>query len=261
MRIPRTIRALYLVDLTMGFLAVASSGVASWRGVERGEFLRLGVEGNLPSWYSASQLLLVAGFFGLIAWRDASWRSPRTWAAAAPALFFLLLSLDEGGQLHERIGWWVEGHSGLGAELITGPWLFVVVPIYAVLTVTVFRAMIPYVRGRRRIITLGLVGAVGFVIAAAGFEGLGNFTAADAVFARQVLGVFEEVGEMAAVTTFLWCALELIRVEGFRVVFFDVEKSRPRVMQSAETFLVLTKQPALWRPVPQREDRPIRVAK
>lgn len=217
-RLPRPILALFVIDLAMGALAIGNYVVASALGVERWDFFRLGVESNLPSWYSASQLLLVAGLFSLIAWRDARWASPRTWLAAAPALFFLLLSLDEGGMVHERIGWWVEAQSGLGENLVTGPWLFVIVPLYAVLAVAVFRAAVPYLRGRPLVVGLGLAGGVLFVLAAAGFEGLGNLTAADDVFARQVLGVFEEVGEMIAVTVFVWCALELVRAEGIRLV-------------------------------------------
>ncbi|MEM6325657.1 MAG: hypothetical protein AAF791_00930 [Bacteroidota bacterium] len=217
-RPPRVIFVLVALNLLMGALAVGNYVVASALGVERTTFFRLGMESNLPSWYSASQLLLVAGLFGLIAWRDVKWRSPRTWAAATPALFFLLLSLDEGGMVHERIGWWVEAQSGLGEDLLTGPWLLLAVPFYAVLSVLVFRAMVPYLRGRPLVVRLGLAGGALFVIAAAGFEGLGNFTDPDDPFARQVLGVFEEVGEMMAATLFVWCALELIRAEGFHLV-------------------------------------------
>jgi hypothetical protein len=192
--------------------------VTSSLGMDRIQFFRLGEEANLPAWYSASQLLLVALVFALIAWRDARWTSPRTWGAAAPALFLLLLSLDEGGMVHERVGWWLESRSDIGEDLITGPWLYVVVPVYAVLAFFVARAALPYVRGRRRIIGLGVAGCVLFVAAAAGFEGLGNFTAPESTFARQVLGVFEEVGEMVAATTLLWVAVELVRAEGIRLV-------------------------------------------
>jgi hypothetical protein len=218
MRLPRPILALYAVDLALGALAGLSYAVTTALGWTQTDFFRLGVESNLPSWYSASQLLLVALVFGLLAWRDARWGSPRTWAAALPGLGFLVLSLDEGGMLHERLGWWVEGVSGLGADLMTGPWIFATVPLYLLLGAFVARALWPYVANRPRVIALGASGCVLLLFSAAGIEGLGNLTAPESEMARRVLGVFEEVGEMVAVTTLLWAGLELVRAEGFRLV-------------------------------------------
>ena len=218
MRIPLPILFLYAVGIALGALAGLNYAVMSALGLERFDFLRLGVEANLPSWYSTVQLFVVALVFGLIGWRDAVWRSPRTWPAAFPGLFFLLLSLDEGAQVHERLGWLVEAQTGLGSSLLTGAWLFIAVPLYAVLMLVSARALWPYFRGRKRVLALGAAGCVLFIVSAAGFEALGNLTDPANESARRVLGVFEEVGEMVAATTLLWSGLTLAHAEGFRLV-------------------------------------------
>lgn len=217
MRPPQFIVAFLVIDLSLGLLAGLGHLAALALGVEGIDFVRLGVEANLPSWYSASQLLLVALTFGLAAARAVSERG--AWFALAPAAFFTLLSLDEGAQVHERVGWWTESTFGVGSDLITGPWLFVAVPVYGALAWAVARAVWPLVRDHPRVIGLGVAGSALFVLAAAGVEGLGNLTPPDAFMARRVLGVFEEVGEMTAATILLWAGWELARAEGVRIAF------------------------------------------
>ena len=217
MRPPRFILVLFAVDVSLGLLAGLGHVAATLLGVEGIDFVRLGVEANLPSWYSASQLLLVSLAFGGAAARAVHER--RAWLALAPAAFFALLSLDEGAQLHERVGWWAEATFGVGSGLITGPWIFVAVPLYGALALSVGRAVWPLVRGRRDVLVLGTAGCALFVVAAAGIEGLGNLTAPDSFMTRRVLGVFEEVGEMIAATTLLWAGWALARAEGVRLAF------------------------------------------
>ena len=65
--------------------------------------------------------------------------------------------------------------------------------------------------------TLSVTGCALFALSAAGFEALGNLTDPDDLGARQVLGVFEEVGEMIAATVLLWAAIELVQAEGIRL--------------------------------------------
>ena len=217
-RAPSAVLVLYAFGITLGALAVVNFVAAEALGVERAEFLRLGVEANLPSWFSTAQLLVVALAFGLIAWRDVEVRRPGTWAAALPGLFFLLLSADEGAQVHERLGRVLEAQTGVGSGLMTGGWMFVAVPLYAAFALYAARALAPYFRGRPLVVRLGVAGCVLFVLSAAGLESLGNLTAAEDAFSRSVLGVFEEVGEMLAATTLLWAGVELARAEGFRIV-------------------------------------------
>lgn len=216
-RPPAFIAALFAVDLALGALAVLGHLGAGWVGLDEIDFVRLGSEANLPAWYSASQLLAVAFVAAAAATRYARYGAPGARWAYAPAVFFALLSLDEGAQVHERIGNWVEQGSGLGSGLVTGPWLFVAVPVYGLLAWLVVRAVWPLLRGRATVLALGAVGFGLFGIAAAGFESLGNLTPPDAVMVRRGLGVFEEVGEMVAATTLLWAAWLLMRAEGVRL--------------------------------------------
>lgn len=256
MRPPRFILALFAFDLSLGLLAGLGHVVATRLGVEGIDFVRLGVEANLPSWYSASQLLLVAVAFGLAAGRAVQER--RAWLALAPAAFFVLLSLDEGAQLHERLGWWAEATFGVGSGLITGPWMFVAVPLYGVLALSVFRAVWPLVRGRTEVLALGTVGCALFVVAAAGIEGLGNLTAPDAFMVRRVLGVFEEVGEMIAATTLLWAGWALCRAEGVRIAFGPEPGATPDEGHAESAFVA---RPSRGRPVaPTTAPRPERTS-
>lgn len=216
MRPPLFVVVLFALDLALGVIAVLGAAVAASAGLEGIEFVRLGAEANLPAWYSASQLLLVAAIAAVAVWPYATSGKPGARWAFAPSAFFALLSLDEGAQVHERLGDALEGASGAGAGLVTGPWLFVAVPLYAALAWVVWKAIRPLLTGRPAIVWLAIVGGVLFVTSAAGIEALGNLFAGD-MMARRVLGVFEEVGEMIAATTFVWAAWALLRAEGVQL--------------------------------------------
>lgn len=214
-RPPAFIAILLAVDIALGALAVLGHAVAMRIGVDGIDFVRLGSEANLPTWYSASQLLAVAVLAAVAATRYTRSGVPGARMAYAPAAFFTLLSLDEGAQLHERIGDWTQAATGAGEGLATGPWLFVAVPVYGLLAWVVGRASWPLLRGRPQVIALGVIGCILFGVAAAGIESLGNLT--DQMLVRRGLGVVEEVGEMVAATILLWAAWCLAQAEGVRV--------------------------------------------
>ena len=142
-----------------------------------------------------------------------------TWPILLLPAFFLLLSLDEAAMLHEQVGNAIAGGYGLGSDLITGPWMFVMAPLYGLLAWITFRAAKPYLKGRPRIVALGLAGGAMFAISAVGLEYAANVAGAEAVQVRQVLSLFEEVGEMAAATTLLWSVTLLLAAEHIGISF------------------------------------------
>lgn len=213
MRPPAFVVSLYVVNIALGVLAVAAGAAAAALSIDGFDFVRLGSEANLPTWYSASQLLAVGALAGVAVWPRVTSGAPGARWALAPSAFFVLLSLDEGAQVHERIGNFAQSLTGVGTGLVTGPWLLVALPLYGALAWFVWKAARPLLKDRPQIVALAVGGAALFVFSAAGIEALGNF-AADNTLALRLMGVFEEVGEMMAATTLLWAAWALARAEG-----------------------------------------------
>lgn len=216
---PRPVRVLYVADLIVAGLAVANFLVAAALGTERLDFLRSGVESNLPTWYATVQLALIGLVLLPIVWDHVLARRPRTWLLLLGPAFFFLLSLDEGAMVHERIGVWL-GERGAGTATFTeaSPWLFVLVPLYGLLAIAAFQVWRPYLRGRREVVRLTVVGAALFAVSAAGLEALMFAADVQHGIMGQVLSVVEEAGELVAATTLLWAALALAEAEGVRIV-------------------------------------------
>jgi hypothetical protein len=71
-------------------------------------FLGLGYEGNLPTWYSSTLLLLCSLQLAMIATVKTERRAPfatHWWGLAA---IFLYISMDETAQVHENAGHWFD---------------------------------------------------------------------------------------------------------------------------------------------------------
>ncbi len=99
-------------------------------------FLSLSYEGNLPTWYAASLLLLCAVMLGVVASEIPSGGSGRRhwWALA---ILFGFMSLDEAAEMHEHLG----GLIGTGGVLYFD-W---VIPA-AVVVALVGLAYLPFLR-------------------------------------------------------------------------------------------------------------------
>ncbi|MEO0559710.1 MAG: hypothetical protein AAF170_16175 [Bacteroidota bacterium] len=219
MRAPRGILFLYAIDVFLGALAGTSYVVTQALGASRIDLFRLGAESNLPTWYSTSQLLLIALVLGALAWRDVDPRNRRTWVLALPTLLFVLLSMDEGAMLHERLGFSLERAAGAEVGLRATPWMLLGVPLYAALAVASFKAAKRYLTDRPDVVRLLWIGGGLFAASAVGLELIGDTLLTHNAMGQRVIGVFEEVGEMAAATTLLWAALRLARWEGLGIQF------------------------------------------
>jgi hypothetical protein len=77
-------------------------------------------EANVPSWFSSALLLTAAAVLALVALealaRNAPWR--RHWAGLS--VVYVVLSLDETAEIHERIGSWLRAHLNLHGPLHYG---------------------------------------------------------------------------------------------------------------------------------------------
>ena len=214
-RPPPLVAGLYLADLAVAALAVFGFVLAAV-GLADGTFLKVGEETNLPTWYSASQLLLAGLLLLPLVARDVRRAAVGSWPLLLGPVFFFFLSLDEAAMVHERLGDWLQAETGAGAGLRTGPWMFVYVPIILVVLWATVRAYRPYWRGRPRLIGLAVAGVAILGLSAVGLEFVANFVGEGSA-AQKALGFAEEVGETLGVTTLVWAVVELLRAEGVRV--------------------------------------------
>jgi hypothetical protein len=175
----------------------------------------MGVEANLPTYFSSLQLLFVAALLGLIGVlrRRSGDRYALHWLWLA--LIFLLLSIDEMSEIHEMS---IRPMRELAPDVVTGffywawviPAMALVVVVAACYASFVFRYLPPYLR------RAALLGAAVFVGGAVGVEmpeaafveanGLDNYTYA-------LFVVVEEVMEMTGVLIFLAGLLRYIGSE------------------------------------------------
>jgi hypothetical protein len=123
-------------------------------------------EANVPSWFSSALLLTAAGLLALVALdalaRKAPWR--RHWAGLS--LVFVVLSLDETAEIHERIGSWLRAHLHLH-----GPLHYAGVVPALTLALFVGITYVRFLRALPRATLLGiLVAAAIYITGAAGVE-------------------------------------------------------------------------------------------
>jgi hypothetical protein len=123
-------------------------------------------EANVPSWFSSALLLTAAALLALVALdtlaRRARWG--RHWAGLS--VVYVVLSLDETAEIHERIGSWLRAHLNLH-----GPLHFAgVIPALA-LALFVGVTYVRFLRALPRETLIGvLVSAAIYITGAAGVE-------------------------------------------------------------------------------------------
>jgi hypothetical protein len=207
-RIPLLILFCFAADLALGLVFLVD---AAWGDTM--QHFHLEMEANVPTWYASAQLQLVALLLGLFACARFERSNPDTWLLALLPLVFIALSADETAGVHEWIGYrsdaLLPGGSREGTALArTGIWMFVLgLPLAALLLYAVhrLRAYLSY----PGVLPKFVAGLAVFLVGAAGVEVLVNFVE-DGSQAHMVQVFFEEVLEMAGVTTMLWAARDLL---------------------------------------------------
>ena len=123
-------------------------------------------EANVPSWFSSALLLTAAAVLALVALDALARKAPwgRHWAGLS--LVYVVLSLDETAEIHERIGSWLRAHLNL-----SGPFHYAgVIPALA-LALFVGITYVRFLRALPRPTRLGiLLSAAIYITGAAGVE-------------------------------------------------------------------------------------------
>jgi mannosyltransferase len=173
-----------------------------------GRFFRmfsLDKEANVPSWFSSTLLLTAAAVVALIALalaRKAPWR--RHWAGLS--LVFVVLSLDETAEIHERIGSWLRANLDLHGPLHYAG----VIPALA-LALFVGITYVGFLRALPRVTRLGiLLAAAVYISGAAGVEALSGWWAdrhGSGSTALLLASTVEENLEMIGTTLFILVVL------------------------------------------------------
>jgi len=171
------------------------------------DYFDFGIEGNVPTFYSAVALLCCAGVLALIARRRWHTAGGHRGYWLGLAMIFVYLALDEATAIHE----WA---SDIMDNFMTGEGLLYylwVVPYGAVLC-GIALAYLPFVRAlraatRRRVIGAGAI----YVTGALGFEMIGasaadRYGSTDTV-TYTVLYTIEETLEMVGIVLFLHALL------------------------------------------------------
>ncbi len=218
-RIPTPVRVLLAADFTLAALHLLTlldrtAPIPKWI-----MFFNMDKEPSLPTWYSSTQLFLVALVFGLHAIGIGRQRLSRVptilWAFP---LLFMALSIDEISQVHEWIG-------GVLRQLLpatsregsifsrTGIWMFLLAPpLAALIGFVIFRAR-EYFLQTRGVIPRIITGTTIFLAGAAGVELLGNVVELRSV-AHIMEVLVEELLEMVGVTLIFWAGWDLLPAGG-----------------------------------------------
>lgn len=184
-------------------------------------------ENNLPTWYSAMQLMLLATLFALHAFRLR--KSSVSWLVWLPAVVFLILSIDEIAQVHEWVGHQLDYFMPEGSRANTrlgysGIWGFAVgIPVLA-FVIWMWLRLKPTFSENPRSFRRFVLGSVFLIGGAAGFDIVANFTVGTPFHRLEVL--VEEGCEMLGVTILCWGALELVQAGGFRLTFDPAQFGR-----------------------------------
>ena len=177
----------------------------------KGRFFRtfsLDGEANVPAWFSSALLLSAAALLALVA-VDAFLRRER-WARhwTGLSLVYVLLSLDETAEIHERIGSWLRAHLDLHGPLHYAG----VIPALA-LAAFVGIAFLRFLRALPRVTRVGIVVAAAlYVFGAAGVEAMSGWWAEShqGSTALLLVSTVEENLEMAGTTIFILVVLHYL---------------------------------------------------
>ena len=169
------------------------------------ELFSLDQEANVPSWFSSALLLSAAALVALVA-LDASARSDR-WTRhwAGLVLVYVVLSLDETAEFHERIGSWLRAQLDLG-----GPLRYAGIIPMLVFAVLVGIAYVRFLLALpRETLSRIVVAAVVYIAGAAGVEALTGWWSEGGEHATTTLliSTVEENLEMAGTILFMLAVL------------------------------------------------------
>lgn len=172
-------------------------------------FVNLGLENNLPTWYSSAVLLFCAGILAVIGHRARALRMPhaRTWAALAAV--FVFLSLDETASIHERMSAPVKAHLGS----VYNAWVIPASVMVLVGGLLAYRFVMDLPRRTRHLVILAGVlfvgGAMGLEAVAGAIRTIYPYNAEYELTLR-LIATLEELLEMVGVVVFAYALLDYL---------------------------------------------------
>jgi hypothetical protein len=168
-------------------------------------------EHNIPTYFSALQMLLAAGLLGLIAASKfrARARFTRSWAVLA--IIFVYLAIDEVMTLHERLAEPIGEAVQVSPLLNFFPWLIVAIPLVLVFAAVYTRFLLHL--PRKTLLLVALAGIM-YVFGAIGFELVGGWYTLNFGVSKQmrfIIYTVEESFEMLAIVVFIYALLDYIQ--------------------------------------------------
>jgi hypothetical protein len=186
------------VALIAAFLILFLSG----HGIE---VLAIGLERSIPNWYSAAKLLILAQLLAFVAWRASAETWQETLILLAPALLFMLMSVEEVASIRDRLERVLapadEGEAR--AQVMQAGTLLSGIVLALALT-GIGTAYARIVTVPTAILAKAVSGAIIFLLGAVGVELLFDEPGKQAV--RILPAAAEEGAELVGVTLMIWAA-------------------------------------------------------
>lgn len=131
--------------------------------------LNVSIEGNIPTWWSAT-LLAVGGLSFLV--RACALRAAKGWKKALPegvvGLILVAMSIDDMSGIHEHLFWFAQR---IAPNLFAYNWLLIGIPIGIAVMVVVGFSVVHLPSEQRKMVLLGFLV---FFSGALGLEGVGS---------------------------------------------------------------------------------------
>jgi hypothetical protein len=219
--------ALYLSAIAICLLSFCANELLPLENAGGGiesihHFFYIDFEANLPSWFSSMQLFVLGVLLGLVAWRNLKGKkSIESFTLVFLASFFVVLSLDEAAEMHERVGMLTDlllpGQDRSNSMFHdTGIWAIVLgLPVASFVFFVLFKLK-TFFAWESQIIIKYVVGLSLFFGGSIGLELIINFF--DAPMLRSSIKHFEELFEMTGVATMIWATLDLLSTYNFRIM-------------------------------------------
>ncbi|AHM61864.1 hypothetical protein D770_18060 [Flammeovirgaceae bacterium 311] len=211
-------RIIFILGLIICFLILANitGMVARFSfGIEGSyiiELFNMDKENNIPTYFSSLLLLGCAATLGIIAYLEKQKNSKKHPYWIGLAIIFLLLSIDESVQIHERIGAWTRT-----ALNTSGVFHFAWIIPYGLLVLGVGAAYLRFVWNLpARIKKLMILAGAIYVGGALGMEAVASYYFSQTLENSLTLVIFtiiEESMELSGLLLFLRCLLYYLDVE------------------------------------------------
>lgn len=173
------------------------------------EVLAIGLERSIPNWYSAAKLLILAQLLAFIAWRASAdtWRE--TLVLLAPALLFVLMSVEEVAAMRDRFERVLAPANEAGADVrfaFANTLLWGGALALALLAAGTAYARI--IRPAGLVVAKALGGVSVFLLGAVGVELVFDGPGEQAI--RILPAAAEEGAELVGVTLLIWAASDVV---------------------------------------------------